>query len=207
MSSHQQENNRDWSRINRRGFLKTMGVGTMSVCLEQNLARASNAVSSGREIPAGQTILIDLYVNGESYRVQVETRWTLLFVLREKLGLTGAKEGCGRGECGACTVLLDSVPRYACMTLAVEAQGAKIETVEGLMHGEKLGSVQQAFLEEDALQCGYCTPGQVMAAEGLLRRMDNPDEEALRLGMSGNLCRCGAYAHIAKAVKNAATNR
>ena len=194
-------------RINRRGFLKTMGVGTMSVCLEQRLAQASNVVKSGREIPAGKKIPIDLIVNQNKHHLLVEARWSLLFVLRDKLGLTGAKEGCGRGECGACTVLMDSIPRYACLTLAVEAQGAQIETVEGLMSGEELGPVQQAFLEEDAFQCGYCTPGQVVAAEGLLRKIQDPDAETLRLSMSGNLCRCGAYGHIVKAVEKAADKR
>ena len=194
-------------RINRRGFLKTMGVGTMSVCLEQRLAQASNVVKSGREIPAGKKIPIDLIVNQNKHHLLVEARWSLLFVLRDKLGLTGAKEGCGRGECGACTVLMDSIPRYACLTLAVEAQGAQIETVEGLMSGEELGPVQLAFLEEDAFQCGYCTPGQVVAAEGLLRKIQDPDAETLRLSMSGNLCRCGAYGHIVKAVEKAADKR
>ncbi|MFW6055090.1 MAG: (2Fe-2S)-binding protein [Thermodesulfobacteriota bacterium] len=194
-------------RIDRRGFLKTMGVGTMSICLEQRLAQASNTVKSGREVPAGKKIPIDLTVNKNRHRLLAEARWSLLFVLRDKLGLTGAKEGCGRGECGACTVLMDSIPRYACLTLAVEAQGVQIETVEGLMDGEDLGPVQQAFLEEDAFQCGYCTPGQVSAAEGLLRKVEDPDAETLRLGMSGNLCRCGAYVHIERAVKKAAKER
>ncbi|MCF8104233.1 MAG: (2Fe-2S)-binding protein [Desulfohalobiaceae bacterium] len=205
LKNQDQEQNR--SRINRRVFLKTMGVGTMSVCLEQHLARASNTIKSGREVPAGKKIPIDLIVNQNKHHLLVEARWSLLFVLRDKLGLTGSKQGCGRGECGACTVLINSIPRYACLTLAVEAQGMQIETVEGLMDGEDLGPVQQAFLDEDAFQCGYCTPGQVVAAEGLLRKVEDPDAETLRLSMSGNLCRCGAYVHIEKAVKKAAQTR
>ena len=204
---NQQESSRAWSRINRRGFLKTMGVGTMSVCLDQHLARAAKTVHGGKAVPAGEKIPIELQVNGSGYRLLAETRWTLLFVLREKLGLTGAKQGCGRGECGACTVLMDSIPRYACLTLAVEAQGTAIETVEGLMDGEALGPVQEAFLEEDAFQCGYCTPGQVTAAEGLLRNAECLDDAGIRAGMSGNLCRCGAYEHIARAVAKAAARR
>jgi xanthine dehydrogenase YagT iron-sulfur-binding subunit len=129
---------------------------------------------------------------------------SLIEVLREKLRLTGGKLGCGRGECGACTVLIDGEPRYACLTLAVEAEGKEITTVEGLMKGEELGPVQQAFLANDAMQCGYCIPGQIMAAEGLLRVNANPTTEEIRLGMSGNLCRCGSYAHIFKAVADAA---
>ena len=193
--------------LTRRGFMKTMGVGTMAMCLEQRFAQASESLKSGAEIPAGSTVPVELNINQTQYQFLVETRWTLLFVLREKLGLTGSKLGCGRGECGACTVLMDGVPRYACLTLAVEAQGAHIETVEGLLEGEELGPVQQAFVQEDAFQCGYCTPGQVMAAEGLLRADPDPGAETVRIGMSGNLCRCGAYAHIARAVTAAAGQR
>ena len=119
-------------------------------------------------------------------------------------GLVAAKAGCERGECGACTVLIDGVPRYACMTLAVEAEGTHVETLEGLMTGEQLGPVQQAFLEHDAFQCGYCTSGQIMSVEGLLRSNPDPSMEEIRNGMSGNLCRCGAYVHIFKAVRRAA---
>lgn len=187
--------------------MKTMGVGTMALCLEQSLAQASDAHQTGECVPAGTAVPVELNINGSPARLLVETRWTLLFVLREKLGLTGTKQGCGRGECGACTVLLDGVPRYACMMLAVEAQGEMIETVEGLMEGEALGPVQEAFLQEDAFQCGYCTPGQAMAAEGLLRIDPAPDDQSVRLGMSGNLCRCGAYTHIARAVHRASAQR
>ena len=150
---------------------------------------------------------INLEVNGRVRTLLVEPRWSLLFVLREKLGLTGTKVGCERGECGACTVLINGVARYACMTLAVEAEGQDITTVEGLMEGEELGPVQQAFHDHDAFQCGYCTPGQVMAAEGLLRANPNPTPEEIQKGMSGNLCRCGAYVHILKAVQSASGTR
>ena len=118
--------------------------------------------------------------------------------------MTGTKLGCGRGECGACTLLIDDMPHYSCLTLGVEAQGHEITTIEGLVQAGKLGPVQQAFLEHDAFQCGYCTPGQVMAAEGLLRRNTNPTIEDIREGMCGNLCRCGAYVHICRAVVRAA---
>jgi xanthine dehydrogenase YagT iron-sulfur-binding subunit len=131
----------------------------------------------------------------------------LLDALRDALGLTGTKLGCGRGECGACTVLIDGLPRYSCMTLALEAEGHEVTTVEGLMDGEELGPVQQAFVEEDAFQCGYCTPGQAVAAEGLLRQNPDPSLEEIQQAMSGNLCRCGAYDHIFKAVRRAAEAR
>jgi xanthine dehydrogenase YagT iron-sulfur-binding subunit len=121
--------------------------------------------------------------------------------------LTGTKVGCERGECGACTVLVNDVPRYACLTLAAEAEGAEVTTLEGLMDGEKLGPVQQAFLEQDAFQCGYCTPGQIVAVEGFLRAKPNPSPEEVRKGVSGNLCRCGAYTHIFQAALRAAELR
>lgn len=160
--------------------------------------------SAGALRPARTLSEIDLNINGQPYRVLVEPRWTLLFVLREVLGLTGSKEGCGRGECGACTVLFDDKARYACLTLAVEAEGHRVTTVEGLMEGDELGPTQQAFVEQDAFQCGYCTSGQIMAVEGLLREIPEPDLNQIRVGMSGNLCRCGAYHHIFKAAGQAA---
>jgi xanthine dehydrogenase YagT iron-sulfur-binding subunit len=143
-------------------------------------------------------------VNGRRHKALVEARWSLLYVLRDQFGLTCTKVGCERGECGACTVLIDGQARYACMTLAVEADGREITTIEGLMSGEELGATQRAFAEEDAFQCGYCTPGQVMAAESLLRTNPSPDLDQIRQGMAGNICRCGTYAHIFKAVAKAA---
>jgi xanthine dehydrogenase YagT iron-sulfur-binding subunit len=159
------------------------------------------------QFPAAEPSKLTLVVNGRTHKVLVEPRDTLLMVLREKLGLTGTKPGCERGECGACSVLIDGVPRYSCLTLALEAEGKVVTTVEGLMNGEELGPVQKAFAEEDAFQCGYCTPGQVIAAEGLLRANPAPTLDEIRHGMSGNLCRCGAYAHIFKAVDKAAQLR
>ncbi len=169
----------------------------------------------GRSSPSAPALATDpqepvkltLEVNGRALKVQVEPRESLLSVLRERLGMTGTKPGCERGECGSCTVLIDGQPRYACLTLAQEAEGHEITTIEGLMKGETPGSVQQTFIEEDALQCGYCTPGQVMAAEGLLRSNPNPTDEEIRSAMSGNLCRCGAYEHIFRAVRRAAETR
>ena len=186
--------------VSRRGFLTAVGAGAVGAATLATARPGEASPPAGRDDPSKVTLL----VNGRRRRLLVEPRWTLLFVLREKLGLTGTKVGCERGECGACTVLIDGVPRYACMTLALEAVGHEVTTLEGLMRGEALGPVQQAFLAEDGLQCGYCTPGQVMAAEGLLRANPAPTLDQIRLGMSGNLCRCGAYAHIFKAVAKAA---
>ncbi len=187
--------------VTRRQFLSSIGVGGIAVAASGSLGGQRDA--SAAVIKSGETIKVSLNINGKTHHLLVEPRWSLLYVLREELGLTGTKVGCERGECGACTVLMNNVPRYACMTLAVEAEGTEITTIEGLLHGEKLGAVQQAFLEHDALQCGYCTPGQIMAVEGLLRKTSDPSLDEIRHGVSGNLCRCGAYANIFKAAKKA----
>jgi len=199
MGKREKEKDPRRSEMTRRGFLQLMGAGA-----------AASAVAPGAEPGAaaeimGQTEMarVSLLVNGRVHRMLIEPRWSLLFVLREKLGLTGTKVGCERGECGACTVLMDGQPRYACMTLVAEAEGKEITTLEGLLRGEELGPVQQAFLEEDAFQCGYCTPGQIMAVEGMLRVNPDPSPEEIRLGVSGNLCRCGAYPHIFRAARRA----
>jgi xanthine dehydrogenase YagT iron-sulfur-binding subunit len=189
----------------RRGFLVTVGTGAVAAAATAAMPRARAEETGG--VDPGEMVDLTLSVNGHRRRLLVEPRWSLLFVLRERLGLTGSKIGCERGECGACTVLIDGESRYACMILALEAEGTEITTVEGLMKGEELGPVQEAFLENDAFQCGYCTPGQVTAAEGLLRNSANPTTEEIRIGMSGNLCRCGAYTNIFKAVKQAAGKR
>ena len=188
--------------LTRRGFLKTMGSGAVAAAAADALAGLGSAASAAAT--PEKIVRIGLSVNGSYRDMVVEPRWSLLYVLREKLGITGTKPGCERGECGACTVLVDGVSRYACLTLAVEADGREITTVEGLMTGEDLGPVQQAFAEHDAFQCGYCTPGQIMSAEGLLRDTPSPGPDEIRAAMSGNLCRCGAYPHIAAAVSRAA---
>ncbi len=189
--------------VTRRGFLGSVGAG--AVVAATGVARPGEAIP---EITSPEEMVrVALMINGRLHRLLVEPRWTLLFILRERLAITGTKAGCERGECGSCTVLIDGQPRYACMTLAVEAEGTEITTVEGLLDGEELGTVQKAFVEEDAFQCGYCTPGQVMAAEGLLRINPSPSFDEIRCGMSGNLCRCGAYPHIVNAVTTAAENK
>jgi xanthine dehydrogenase YagT iron-sulfur-binding subunit len=192
--------------MTRRSFIKGMGAGAAAAAAASGTLSAM-AAAEAREVKPEEMVKLTLRVNGRSHRLLVEPRWSLLFVLREKIGLTGTKVGCERGECGACTVLINGVPRYACLTLALEAEGEDITTVEGLMDGEELGPVQHAFLENDAFQCGYCTPGQIMAAEGLLRTDSPMTVTEIRKGMSGNLCRCGAYAHIFRAVEAAAKAR
>ena len=186
--------------VTRRGFLQLMGAGAaVSVTAGTSAAQPTTEI-----ITPGEMSKVTLHINGRRHRLLIEPRWSLLYVIRERLGLTGTKVGCERGECGACTVLINGQPRYACLILASEAEGMEITTLEGLMKGEDLGPVQQAFLENDAFQCGYCTPGQIMAAEGLLRANPDPSVEEIRRGMSGNLCRCGTYPNIFKAVRRAA---
>jgi len=191
------------SGVTRRGFLGSVGAGAAAVA-----AGVSSRAEAVPEITDPEEMVpVALTINERTHQLLVEPRWTLLFVLRERLGITGTKAGCERGECGSCTVLIDDEPRYACLTLAVEAEGSTITTVEGLLDGEQLGEVQQAFVEHDAFQCGYCTPGQVVAAEGLLRANPSPTDEEIRVAMSGNLCRCGAYQHIVNAVSHAGASR
>ncbi len=186
----------------RRGFIATIGTGAVAAGIAAT--EKAEAAPGATLPPAAEMVPVTLDVNGRTHRLLVEPRWSLLFVLRERLGLTATKLGCERGECGVCTVLVDDKTRYSCMMLALEAEGKKITTLEGLMKGEELGTVQKAFVEQDAYQCGYCTPGQVMAVEGLLRANPSPSIDEIRLGVSGNLCRCGTYAHIFKAAERAA---
>jgi len=187
--------------VSRRGFITSMGAGVVGTAA---LGARPCEAAPVPVVAAGDAVTLNVTVNGVPRRAVVEARTTLLEVLRGSLGLTGAKPACERGECGACTVLVGGETRYACMMLAVEAEGAEVTTVEGLLDGEALGPVQQAFVEKDGFQCGFCTSGQVMAVEGLLRRKKDPTREEIREGVSGNLCRCGAYAHIFEAASRAA---
>ncbi len=149
---------------------------------------------------------IVLNVNGSSYPVEVKVNRTLLDVLRDDLGLTGTKEGCGTGDCGACSVLLDGKPVNACLVLAVQADGRDILTVEGLAQGERLDPLQQAFVQEGAVQCGFCTPGMLISAKGLLNENPRPTELEVRKALAGNLCRCTGYVRIVNAVLKASEN-
>ncbi len=150
------------------------------------------------------TLSISLTVNGERRDVPLEDpRATLLDVLRERIGLTGTKKGCDRGQCGACTVLVDGRRINSCLALAVSHDGAEVTTIEGLAQGDELHPVQAAFVECDGFQCGYCTPGQIMSAVGLIAEGGADDPEHIREGMSGNICRCAAYPGITAAVQDA----
>ena len=155
------------------------------------------------------SLSLSLTVNGDHHTVQLDdARPTLLDVLRERLGLVGTKKGCDRGQCGACTVLVDGRRINSCLTLAMSVDGASVQTIEGLAEGGALHPVQAAFIENDAFQCGFCTPGQIMSAVGLIREGHaGTDPERIREGMSGNLCRCGAYAGIVDAVLEVHTSQ
>ena len=150
------------------------------------------------------TIHVTTEVNGDAVEFLADPRETLLDVLRDRLGLTGSKEGCGTGDCGACSVLLDGRLVSSCLVLGVEAQGRKVETIEGLADGETLHPLQAKFLEHAALQCGFCTPGFLVAAKALLDRNPDPSEEEVRYWLAGNLCRCTGYDKIVRAVLDAA---
>ena len=147
---------------------------------------------------------IELKVNGELFRIKVETHRTLLEVLRETLGLTGTKEMCNKGDCGGCTVMIDGKPVLSCLTLAIEAQGKDILTIEGLAKGYELHPIQQAFVDHGAIQCGYCSPGFIMSAKALLDRNPNPTEDEIKEGISNNICRCTGYVQIVEAIQAAA---
>jgi len=147
---------------------------------------------------------IRLTVNGETYTVAVEPRESLLDVLRDKLSLTGTKKGCNRGDCGACTIIMDRKPVNSCLVLAVEADGKELLTIEGLADKGQLHPIQEAFIQYGAIQCGYCTPGMIMSAKILLDENPNPTEEEIRRAIGGNLCRCTGYVKIIDAIKKAA---
>lgn len=148
-------------------------------------------------------LIVQLVVNDRPYRVEVAPQTTLLQLIRDHLGLTGTKEGCGKGQCGACTVLMDGQPVNSCLILAVQAQGHQIVTIEGLEQDGELDPVQQAFIDEGAVQCGFCTPGLVLSARALLDRLPHPDEGQIKEAISGHLCRCTGYSAILRAIRRA----
>ena len=150
---------------------------------------------------------VTLLINGRDHTLEAQHRWSLLDVLRDRLDLTGSKRGCDRGECGSCTVLMDGRPVYSCQVLAMQARGRSVVTIEGLASEDGLDPVQRAFLEEDGGQCGYCTPGFVMAARALLDGNPNPTDAEVREALAGNLCRCNAYGRIIASVRAAAERR
>jgi aerobic-type carbon monoxide dehydrogenase small subunit (CoxS/CutS family) len=196
------------ARVSRRSFIKGIiasGATVASGSMLGTLAGCSAETSSTTGIAGTVERLITLNINGKSRRVDVLPQETLAMTLRYKLGLTGTKLGCDRGECGACTILIDDVPTYSCSTLSHGVRGRRVTTIEGLQapNGD-LHPVQQAFVDELGPQCGFCTPGQILSAVGLLKVNPSPTRDEARRAMSGNLCRCGAYDHYLNSVMRAA---
>ncbi len=203
--SKQSSSNAGWSR---RDFLKISGVSA-AVPLAGSLVASAGALAL-ETATVDETVQgpgkapITLTVNAKSYKAQLEPRVTLLDALRDEFEKTGAKRVCDRGTCGACTILMDGKAVYSCSILAIDAQGKAITTVEGLSDGDKLHPIQQAFVDNDAQQCGFCTPGFVMATKAFLDQHPNPTLEQIKHGMGGNFCRCGTYAGMRAAVMQAA---
>ncbi len=193
----------DWTR---RDFLASTAAGSGLAALTRNRQSLAAHPSGAADVPmltSHHEFDITLVVNGEPHRVKVDARTTLLDALRERLHLTGTKKGCALGQCGACTVLLEGRRINSCLTLAVMQQGKSVTTIEGLANGSGLHPVQAAFVEHDGFQCGYCTPGQIMSAVGLIHEGRTGSDDEIREHMSGNICRCGAYSNIVAAIKDA----
>ena len=189
--------------LSRRKFLKGLGTGIVGTAVATSVTVAAQPAASAAEKQDGR-VAASLKVNGRVHELWLEPRTTLAEAIREHLHLTGTKVGCNRGECGSCTVLLDGRAVYSCQILAAEAQGHEITTIEGLLNGEEPDPLQKAFVENDAFQCGFCTPGQILAAKSLLLKNPHPSREEIVRGMSGNLCRCAAYRGIIRAVESVA---
>lgn len=191
-------------RFTRRGFLKGAGAGAVTAAVAPAMLVSGARTATAQEAEGVMAATVTLDVNGQTHNVEVEARTTLADALRDRLEITGPKVVCDRGECGACTVVMDGKLVFSCMTLAMDAQGRKIETVEGLADGDNLHPLQEAFIEKDALMCGFCTPGFLMSSRELLDANNNPTPEEVREGLSGNICRCGTYPHVFEAVMSAA---
>src|SRR5947207_11241537 len=189
--------------LSRRGFLKGLGVGSVATGLLAPVNLNDALAKEGGMIGPGESP-ISLKINGQSRSLNVEPRVTLLDALRNRLDLTGCKKVCDRGTCGACTVLVDRHPVYSCSMLALEAEGHEITSIEGLGTPERMNEVQKAFVQHDAQQCGFCTPGFVVACTAFVRKHPNATLEQVRAGLGGNLCRCGTYAGMMLGVVDAA---
>jgi xanthine dehydrogenase YagT iron-sulfur-binding subunit len=194
------------SRISRRSFVEGAGVAAAAVPVltAQPLAKAAPAPGIVAD-PTVPRTKIRFTLNGQRVAAEVEDRWTLVEMLRDHLGHTGTKLGCDRGECGACTVMIDGKSAYSCSQLAAWMDGKTIVTVEGLAQGDKLDPLQEAFIAHDGPQCGYCTSGQLMSAKALLAHNPKPTEDDVRHGMAGNICRCANYNHYVTSVLAAAS--
>jgi xanthine dehydrogenase YagT iron-sulfur-binding subunit len=182
-------------QFSRRGFLKGLGTGAVSVAITgMPLVLPPEADAA---LPAGtKEAIVQLNVNNKAYLLKVKSHWTLLDVLRRELGLTGAKKFCDRGSCGACTVIMEGKAIYACSRLAIEADNKSILTIEGLSDGENAHPIQEAFMQNDGFQCGYCTSGQIMAVKAFVDKNPRPSVVEMKEALAGNICRCSAYPKI-----------
>jgi xanthine dehydrogenase YagT iron-sulfur-binding subunit len=184
--------------FSRRDFLKSASIGGLVTAVTTTAAEVEAQTPGSRVVGPGE-VPVQLNVNGKPINLQIEPRVTLLDALRMRADLTGNKRGCDRGACGACTMIVDGRTVYSCSTLAIEVQGKRIRTVDGLADGSKLHPVQQAFCDADAMMCGFCTPGFVMATVGFLERYPNATAQQLRKGLDGNICRCGTFNRVLEA--------
>jgi carbon-monoxide dehydrogenase small subunit len=220
MVEDQGEEKKNTGKISRREFLKDAGlivggatIGSMSVLNACNGGETTKTVTSTTTVTSTKTAtttvvqpgdgaegLSTLTINGDEYKLELEDNWTLLYVIREKLGLVGMKEGCNRGTCGHCTVVMDGRAVYSCMVLAVEAVGKNITTIEGLSDGINLSPIQQSIVEHNAVQCGFCIPGFIMSAKALLDENPDPTFDEVREGLSGHICPCGNGKKMVEAV-------
>jgi len=187
--------------VTRRDFLKSAGVVSAVTAAASPELEAQTAAGGAAGVGPGE-VPISLMVNGKRVDLRIEPRVTLLDALRMRADQTGNKRGCDRGACGACTMIVDGRPIYSCSTLAIEVQGKEIRNVDGLANGDTLHPVQQAFCDKDALMCGFCTPGFIMASVALLEKNPNPTPEQIRRGLDGNICRCGTFSRISEAVSS-----
>ena len=187
--------------FSRRTFIEGVGIGAGAVGA---LGATDQIRAAGNDVLGPDPVPITLNINGKSHDLKVEPRVTLVDALRNQLDYTGAKKVCDRATCGACTVTVDGSPVYSCTLLAIEAQGRRIETIEGISTDDPMHAVQTQFVEHDAQQCGFCTPGLVMAGKAVVDRNPRPSMDDVESGLSGNICRCGTYVGVRKAVYEAA---
>lgn len=197
------------AKFSRRGFLKGAGVTAATTVIDSANALVrdtTDALHVNRSV-GPDALPVKLRINGHEHSVMIEPRYTLAETLRDNLGLTGTKVVCDRGSCSACTIWIDKTPALACMTLAIDAVGREITTIEGISQGDTMHQVQAAFVKHDAMQCGFCTPGMVMSCAALLDRNPNPDLNDVKHAVSGNLCRCGTYPKVFAATLDVAQQR